>query len=89
MMRSPVAFRKASKVAPGSVSPADTHLRRLRRSTPAEASARLRYMVGEEKRAVQRCSVTVRSRTSGVALSVGKTVQAPKRKGKHRSPPRP
>ena len=77
MTRSPVAFRNASKVVAGSVSPADTHFFRLLTSKLPAASARLRYIEGEEKTTVHCCSTTVRSSTSGVALSVGKAVHAP------------
>ena len=66
MVPIPVASRQPSQVAFGSVSPADTHLRRLGSGWAAASGVRARYMVGAVNRMVTRCSRIAASMLSGV-----------------------
>ena len=88
MMSIPVAFFHSVRVPGGSASPADTHLRSDERSCCRALGAIARYDVGAVNSTVARCSAIAGRSASGAGRS-SKSVEAPIRSGKNRSPPRP
>ena len=84
----PVASCHNLRVAAGSASPADTHLRRLDRSCCAACSAIARYAVGDVKHTVARYDPIAAASASGPAFST-RTQAAPMLIGNNSRPPSP
>jgi hypothetical protein len=88
MISMPVASFHSARVAAGSASPADTHLRRLDRSWPCASPAIARYEVGAVNSTLARCAVIAASSASGAAFSRS-SVAAPIDSGNSKRPPSP
>ena len=88
MISMPVASFHIWRVAAGSASPADTHLRNAVRSWLPTSAAIARYDVGAVNNTVARCLATASSNASGAGRSTS-NVDAPMRIGNSKSPPSP
>ena len=89
----PVASRHSTRVAAGSTSPADTHLRKVPPCAAAMRSLRAtsaiaRYEVGAVNMTVAPSSRVARARSAGAAFS-SSTVEAPMLIGNSVRPPKP
>ena len=86
----PVACFHSARVAAGSASPADTHLRRLLCCSPLPEwdTAMARYEVGAVNITVALNTRTARIKSAGEARS-SSTVEAPMLIGNNSKPPRP
>ena len=84
----PVAACQACQVGSGRVSPAETHTRRLDRSTSPTIGSIARYAVGAVKRQVTRWR-SMAFRSSGGAADSSNRELAPNRSGKISNAPSP